>query len=149
MRFLVLAIAFLAFSPPVLAQSQSGNAGVNAIFNEVEKRLIRNFFGQQETNAGRVKFKKGGGRGKGKGKGRGGPPGQAGRGGGLPPGLAMQLQRNGTLPPGLAKKALPPGLAGLLPPLAPGTARYVVNNDVVLIQQATGLILDILSGVLH
>ncbi len=50
MRFLVLAIAFLfvflAFSPPVLAQSQSGKAGVNAIFNEVERRLIRNYFGQ-------------------------------------------------------------------------------------------------------
>ncbi len=147
MRFLVLAIAFLfaflAFSPPVLAQSQSGNAGVNAIFNEVEKRLIRNYFGQQTTNAGRIKFKKGKG-----GKGRG-AKGRGGRGGGLPPGLAMQLQRNGTLPPGLAKKALPPGLSGRLPPLAAGTQRFIVNNDVVLIQLATGLILDILSGVLH
>ncbi len=147
MRFLVLAIAFLfvflAFTPPVLAQSQSGNAGVNAIFNEVERRLIRNYFGQQATSEGRVKFKKNK-----KGKGRG-AQGRGGRGGGLAPGLAMQLQRNGTLPPGLAKKALPPGLSGQLPPLAPGTARYVVNNDVVLIQMATGLILDILSGVLH
>ena len=143
MRFIVLAIAFLALaSPPVLAQSQSGNAAANAIFNEVEKRLIRNYFGQQATNEGRVKFKKGKKFKQGKGaKGRGG------RGGGLPPGLAKQLQRNGTLPPGLAKKALPPGLSGQLPPLAPGTARYMVNNDVVLIQQATGLILDILSGV--
>ena len=59
----------------------------------------------------------------------------------------MQLQRNGTLPPGLAKKPLPPGLSGRLPPLAPGTARYVIDSDVVLIQKATGLILDILSGV--
>ena len=145
MRFLVLAIAFLfvflAFSPPVLAQSKSGNAAANAIFNEVEKRLIRNYFGQQATNTGRLKFKKGK-------KGRG-AKGRGGRGGGLPPGLAMQLRRNGTLPPGLAKKALPSGLAGRLPPLAPGTQRFIVNNDVVLIQLATGLILDILTGVLN
>jgi len=141
MRYLVLAaFALLVSAPPAVAQSQSGNASANAVFSEVEKSLIREFFGKQATTSGKVKFKKGK-KVKVKSKGRGG------RGGGLPPGLAKQLQRNGTLPPGLAKKQLPPGLSGLLPPPPPGTARYAVNNDVVLIQKATGLILDILSGV--
>ena len=42
---------------------------------------------------------------------------------------------------------LPPGLASRLPPTKFGQRRYIVGNDVVLIEAATGLILDILEGV--
>jgi hypothetical protein len=81
------------------------------------------------------------GQSKGKGKGRG-------RGGGLPPSLQMQLERNGTLPPGLAKRELPPGLRKKLGAAPPGTERAVAGNDVVLLEKATGKILDVISGVL-
>jgi hypothetical protein len=64
----------------------------------------------------------------------------------LPPGLAKQLRRNGRLPPGLQKKALPGDLAALLPGLPPGHRYAAVGNDVVLIEQATGLILDIMRA---
>ncbi len=65
----------------------------------------------------------------------------------LTPGHARRLERKGTLPPGLAKRDLPPDLASLLPPATPGHKRYIVGNGVVLIERATGLILDILFGV--
>ncbi len=95
--------------------------GGGNVFGSLERDLIRNFLG---SPSGR-KFK--------------------GRYKGLPPGLAKQLRRNGTLPPGLRRNYLPPGLSARLPGLPPGHARVLVGNDVLLIQQATGLILDILS----
>jgi hypothetical protein len=58
------------------------------------------------------------------------------------------LQRNGRLPPGLAKRQLPPGLSSRLGPLPYDTERYIVDNDVVLIRKSTGIILDVLAGVL-
>ncbi len=64
----------------------------------------------------------------------------------LPPGLAKQLRRNGRLPPGLQKKALPGNLARLLPGVPPGHRYAAVGNDIVLIEQATGLILDIMRA---
>lgn len=55
---------------------------------------------------------------------------------------------NGTLPPGLSKRALPPGLASRLGPIPAGTERVIVGGDVALIDIATGVIIDILKGVL-
>ena len=104
----------------VLKGTGLGIGGGN-VFGSLERDLIRNFLG---SPTGR-KFK--------------------GRYKGLPPGLAKQLRRNGTLPPGLRRNYLPPGLSSRLPGLPPGQARVLVGNDVLLIQQATGLILDILS----
>ena len=104
----------------VLKGKGLGIGGGN-VFGRVERDLLRNFLG---SPAGR-KFK--------------------GRYKGLPPGLAKQLRRRGTLPPGLRRNYLPPGLSSRLPGLPPGQARVLVGNDVLLIQQTTGLILDILS----
>ena len=73
------------------------------------------------------------------------PPGLAGKDK-LPPGLQKQLERNGTLPPGLAKRALPDDLKRMLPRRHPSHERTIVNDDVVLIEKATGRILDILYG---
>ncbi len=95
--------------------------GGGNVFGSLERNLIRNFLGSPSGK----KFK--------------------GRYKGLPPGLAKQLRRRGTLPPGLRRNYLPPGLSSRLPGLPPGQARVFVGNDVLLIQQATGLILDILS----
>ncbi len=74
------------------------------------------------------------------------PPGLTGRP--LPPGLQKHIDRTGQLPPGLQKRALPSGLRGLLPHRA-GQDYRVVGNDIVLIETATNLILDIIKGVLR
>ena len=64
----------------------------------------------------------------------------------LPPGLQKQLEKNGTLPPGLAKRNLPNDLASQLPRRANTQERVVIEEDIVLIEKTTGIILDILYG---
>ena len=61
----------------------------------------------------------------------------------LPPGIAKKIARGGTMPPGIAKRYFPGELIGLLPP-RPGQQWLVVGTDVLLVQAATNLILDIL-----
>jgi len=75
------------------------------------------------------------------------PPGLAKRDR-LPPGLQKQIQRNGSLPPGLAKRGLPGDLRGQLPHRR-GQDYRVVGSDIVLIETATNVILDIMKGVLR
>lgn len=75
------------------------------------------------------------------------PPGLAKRDR-LPPGLQKQIQRNGSLPPGLAKRGLPGDLRGQLPHRR-GQDYRVVGSDIVLIETATNVILDIMRGVLR
>lgn len=83
----------------------------------------------------------------GKGKGATMPPGLAKRDA-LPPGLEKHVERHGTLPPGLAKRDLPADLEDLLPRRRKGLVRKIVGEDVVLLEEATGLVLDVLEGVL-
>ena len=64
----------------------------------------------------------------------------------LPPGIAKKIARGGALPPGIAKRYFPGDLIGLLPP-RPGQQWVVVGTDVVLVQAATNLILDVLPKV--
>lgn len=63
------------------------------------------------------------------------------------PGHQKQLARGGAIPPGLKKRSLPPKLTARLAPPPHGTERYIVGNDVVLVEKATGIILDILHNV--
>ncbi len=67
----------------------------------------------------------------------------------LPPGLRRQLVTRGHLPPGLAKKALPPGLSSQLSPVPAGYERMIAGPDVLLVEIATGLIVDILRDVVR
>ncbi|MBT4890417.1 MAG: hypothetical protein HON65_12780 [Rhodospirillales bacterium] len=81
---------------------------------------------------------------------------------GLPPGLQKQLAKNGTLPPGLQKKleesgALPPGLQARalpqeleaqLPPLPEGQTRVISDDDVLIIEDITGIILDSIPDII-
>lgn len=67
----------------------------------------------------------------------------------LPPGLRRQLVTKGRLPPGIARKALPPGLAGALPPAPQGYQRMIVGPDVLLVEIATGIIFDIIRDVVR
>ncbi len=75
------------------------------------------------------------------------PPGLAKRQQ-LPPGLQKHIERTGRLPPGLEKRELPGDLRGLLP-YRTGQDYRVVGNDIVLIETATELILDVMQGVLR
>jgi len=83
---------------------------------------------------------------KGKGKNNKMPPGLAKRKS-LPPGLQKQFEKNGRLPPGLANRELPGDLTRQLPPAKTGTERVISGSDMVLVDQATGVILDILRDV--
>ena len=89
---------------------------------------------------------KGKGKDKSKGKSKGLPPGLAKRDS-LPPGLQKQLEKNGRLPAGLAKRDLPDDLTSKLPKRADSQEVTVVDNDVVLIDKATGVILDVITDV--
>lgn len=148
----VIGMALLAGlnTPSARAQAKmTTERATDIVFDEVQKRLIRNYFGDQASSQssgdyGKSKYK---GKGK-KGKSKQMPPGLAKKGK-LPPGLQKQLQRNGRLPPGLAKRDLPGDLNSRLGPLPYDTERYIVDNDVVLIRKSTGIILDVLSGVLN
>ena len=82
-----------------------------------------------------------------KGQSKGLPPGLAKRDS-LPPGLQKQLDKNGRLPPGLAKRDLPEDLASKLPRRDGSQDVTIVDNDVVLIDRATGVILDVLNDVI-
>ena len=67
---------------------------------------------------------------------------------GLPPGQQKRLAKGKPLPPGIAKKYLPATLDSRLSAPHPGTARIIIGNDVVMIQVSTGLVLDVIAGVI-
>jgi hypothetical protein len=78
------------------------------------------------------------------------PPGLAKRDR-LPPGLEKQLRERGTLPPGLQKRLqpLPNDLERQLPRLPTGYRRGVVAGNVVLLETATQVIVDIIRNVMQ
>ncbi len=112
------------------------------VIGEIEKSIIRDYYARhlhdwEESDEGRD-YKKH------KNKHKGLPPGLAKRGT-LPPGLAMQLQRNGQLPPGLEYRDLPDDLLTRLPRLDPAYRYVIIDDKVMLVKRATNLILDILE----
>lgn len=74
------------------------------------------------------------------------PPGLAKRDQ-LPPGLRKQLVRRGTLPPGLQSQSLPYDLDRHLSRLPEGYARIRVASDVLLIDERTRVIFDVITDV--
>lgn len=125
---------------PAFAQAPAGKvnsagspvvATAEDVFSEIERRMILRFFGKDTAPAVQEKGKKGKGNGQ---------PGFA-KHGRLPPGLAKREK----LPPGLAKKNLPDDLIRQLPPPRPGTERAIVDKAVVLIEKATGKVLDVIA----
>jgi hypothetical protein len=95
---------------------------VGAVLNDDEKKTIRQYFDSHPEAGGKVKP--------------------------LPPGIRKKLARGGTLPPGIAKQALPDGLHRQLPPRT-GQDYEVIGTDVVLIDTATKVIVDVLKDVLR
>ena len=157
MRFLLSLIFLAVFMVPAGAQKPPTAKEIGGIvFKEVEKRAIEEFFGKKAAKAaedddddkkgkrGKKKKKK---KAK-KGKGQGLPPGQAKRDE-LPPGLQKRLEKHGSLPPGLAKRDLPGDLEKKLPKVPEGLERVLAGDNVVLLEKATGKILDVIEGVLR
>ncbi len=64
----------------------------------------------------------------------------------LPPGLEKQLRKRGTLPPGLQKKVqpLPVELERQLRVLPTGYRRVIIGGNVVLMNEKTALIYDLI-----
>lgn len=75
------------------------------------------------------------------------PPGLAKRDR-LPPGLEKQLRERGTLPPGLQKKLhpLPPTLESRMRRLPTAYRRAVIGGNVVLMNEQTAVIYDIIRN---
>jgi hypothetical protein len=65
----------------------------------------------------------------------------------LPPGIARKVARGGALPPGIAKKTLPGGLRARLP-ARDGQEWRVVGTDVLIVELATNVIVDVLKDAL-
>jgi len=118
-------------------------------FSDTERRLICDYYGVAACGSANMLSTH-----KGKPKGAIGskektalpPPGLSDREE-LPPGLERQYQRNGKLPPGLQKRQMPDDLSRTLPRHADGVERVIAGDDILLVQTATGIVLDILEGV--
>lgn len=65
----------------------------------------------------------------------------------LPPGIRKKVARGKPLPPGIAKR-FPDGLRGQLPHRA-GYDYRVVGADVLLVEIATGVIVDVVKDILR
>jgi len=96
------------------------------VFREEERVVIKNWF---RTNRSGL------------------PPGLAKRDR-LRPGLEKQLRERGTLPPGLQKKLqpLPPELEGQLRVLPTGYRRVAVGGHVILMNEKTAVIYDMIRN---
>ena len=106
-----------AYSKPASAERIA-----SAVFSEVERQIIAEYFHKHGHSSG-----------KGKGKARG-----------LPPGIAKNLRRGKPLPPGIAKQHFPHGLIDLLPPAPRGHERIIVGGKILLVEIATQIIHDVM-----
>jgi len=167
MKLVIGCFVFLLTAVPALAQTPS-NQIPDTVFGDEEKRIITDYLSKKlglpdatanpasgeakdrendDEKEGRKSKVKGKNkkqkkaRKPGKGKNKQMPPGLAKRKE-LPPGLA----RRHTLPPGLAVRELPAELEQQLPPPVEGSQRIIADDNIVLIEQATGRILDVILG---
>ncbi|MDP9195836.1 MAG: RcnB family protein, partial [Pseudomonadota bacterium] len=140
-----LVLAALAVAPAHAETLSNGKTVTETVFDATQKRVIEDFYkkhpGQEGIAVGEpYPDQDHGGKGK---KGHGKKHKSHGKQGkGLPPGIAMNLERGKPLPPGIAKRYLPSDLEKILPALPKGQKRVVVGNDVLLVESATGVILD-------
>ncbi len=139
-----------------LPAGAAGEGVTGLVFDALERQTIRDYFGDQagrmintdrddegdDNGPGKTKKKKGK-----KGKKDGLPPGLAKKDE-LPPGLQKQLEKNGTLPPGLEKRRLPQDLERKLKRRWDEEA-VIVDDDVLLVMKATGVIIDIIKDVVR
>jgi Ni/Co efflux regulator RcnB len=132
------AVLLSCFALTLAAPAFSGEVS-GKLITAAEKEIIRHYFGGS-TGSSQTR-PSGGKQGKAKDKGK-----NKGKGAGqMPQGIAKKLQRGGTLPPGIAKRNLPSPLIHELPRRPAGQELQIIDDNVVLIEKTTGLILDILE----
>jgi hypothetical protein len=112
----------LAPSTRVTATAAAGPVSVTITAEQAA--AIRAYYGRPSSGPGR-------------GRGRG-------RGGGLPPGIAKNLERGKPLPPGIAAQHLPRELLVRLPRPANGLEYLVVAGKLLLVEAATQVVHDVL-----
>ncbi len=147
--FLALAAGLLISAGVASAQTPSsgmtqGGDAAAAVITALETRLIRDYFkglGREVLGAGHGNEGRGGTGGRAKAKGKAKGKAKATH---APPGLA----KRDTLPPGLRGRGLPGDLSTALPRRRPGQEFRVFDDDVVLLESATGRVIDILRDVL-
>ena len=122
------ACGVLIFALPATGADVAGK-----LITAAEKEIIRHYFatGTKSTGGQAASGKKG------KSKDQGAKQ--------MPQGTAMKLERGGMMPPGIERTRFPSDLLRQLPNRPAGQESGIVGNDVVLIEIATGLILDILT----
>jgi hypothetical protein len=108
----------------------SEDISLKVAFNENDRERIHRYFGLNEKGKKSKKM----------------PPGLAKKQH-LPPGLQKHAEKNGVLPPGLEGRSLPLELERELSPLPHGYVRLMVGGDVVLMNNKTRVIFDVVLGV--
>ena len=106
----------------------SDDARVKIIFSNHDRELIHHYYSQ--------------------GKRKQIPPGLAKKEQ-LPPGLQKQIKKHGKLPPGLEGRYLPHDLEQRLERLPKGYVRIRVGTDIILMETATRVILDVILDVAY
>lgn len=171
MRYFILALCLLGFSPHAQAQNNPVIEAGKTIFTEIERQVIRDVLGRaglptpetatndaddndyankdedkgkghKKKDKKKHKKHKKDKKHKGKSKSKGKPPGLSKKGK-LPPGLA----KRDTLPPGLDKRELPEEITSQLPPPPAGTERVIVDSSVILVEKGTQIVLDVIKDV--
>jgi hypothetical protein len=104
--------------------------GVRIVFSVHDRDTIRGYYQDRNSNL---------------------PPGLAKRNGNLPPGLQKHLERDGTLPPGLQKRVqpFPEDLERRLPRLPDTYQRVTLGVDILILDQRTQRIVDIVHDILR
>lgn len=167
MRYALILLLTFLFSTNTSAQQSDDTVKEigKAVFSEVERRVIREVMGRvglpkEETSEAEIEDDQTVDTGKGskekkhKQKGKSKKDKAKGKNKGMPPGLAKKdnlpkgLAKRDTLPPGLAQRELPQEVTSQLPPPAAGTERVIVDNDVILVEKGTQIVLDVIKDVI-
>ena len=118
-------------SPELLSGSvlwQGDHSRVEIAFNDADRRQVHDYYSRSSSHHKRM------------------PPGLAKKKQ-LPPGLEKHVARNGKLPPGLQGRGLPGDLERHLSPLPESYVRLKVGSDVVLLNQKTQVVMDVIYDV--
>ena len=111
---------------------ETDDVHVKVAFGDYDRRLIHDYYKNNKYHKNK--------------KHKGLPPGLAKKEK-LPPGLQKKLKKNGKLPPGLAKRNLPDDLEDRLTPIPRGYVRLKVGMDIVLMNEETQVVVDIIYDI--
>ena len=113
-----------------------------AVFTALERKAIQNYYQQRRVNDEHEREHKHPKKAASNKRSKGGEKPAKG----LPPGIALKVERGGTLPPGIARKDLPLELESQLPPRI-RYRRMELDTQVVLIDIASDIIVDVIDKV--